>query len=62
MDAALMSSQLNAVSPRLIMTIGPLPDGMKPNSLRQNALDPRFHGVPAGPAHTPGEADGAGVA
>ena len=30
MDAALMSSQLNAVSPILIMTISPLPDAMKP--------------------------------
>jgi hypothetical protein len=30
MDAALMSSQLNAVSPMLIMTIGPLPDDMNP--------------------------------
>jgi hypothetical protein len=30
MDAALMSSQLNAVSPMLIMMIGPRPDDMKP--------------------------------
>ena len=30
MDSALMSSQLNAVSPILIMTISPLPDAMKP--------------------------------
>jgi hypothetical protein len=30
-------------------------------SLRQNALDPGFHGVPAGPAHAEREADGADV-
>ena len=30
MDVALMSSQLNAVSPMLIMMIGPRPDNMKP--------------------------------
>ena len=29
--------------------------------LRQNALDPGFHGVPTGPAHTNGDADGAGM-
>ena len=29
-------------------------------SLRQDALDPGFHGVPAGPAHSDREADGAG--
>jgi hypothetical protein len=30
----------------LIVTIGPLPDALKPgNSLRWNALDPGFHGV-----------------
>ena len=31
-------------------------------SPRQNALEPRFHGVPAGPAHPDRDADGAGVA
>jgi hypothetical protein len=31
-------------------------------SLRQNALDPGFHGVPAGPAHPERDADGAGGA
>src|SRR6185437_14226936 len=30
MDAALIPSQLNAVSPKLIMMIGPRPDNMKP--------------------------------
>ena len=31
------------------------------HSLRQNALDPGFHGVPAGPVHPDGDADGASV-
>ena len=31
------------------------------NSWRQNALDPGFHGVPAGPIHPNRAADGAGV-
>jgi len=31
------------------------------NSRRQNALDPGFQDVPAGPAHPDREADGAGV-
>jgi hypothetical protein len=33
-------------------------------SLRQNAMDPGFHGVPAGPAHPErdGDGNGAGVA
>jgi hypothetical protein len=31
------------------------------DSLRQNALDPGFHGVPLGPARTDRDADGAGV-
>ena len=30
-------------------------------SLRQDAVDPGFHGVPAGPAHPDRDADGAGV-
>jgi len=30
-------------------------------SLRRNALDPGFHGVPAGPAHPGRDAGGAGV-
>jgi hypothetical protein len=30
--------------------------------LRWNALDPGFHGIPRGPAHTDREADDAGVA
>src|SRR6185312_13937669 len=29
--------------------------------VRSNALDPGFHGVPAGPAHLNQDADGAGV-
>jgi hypothetical protein len=53
----------------LIMTTGLLPDAVKPgirrsetgNSLRQDALDPGFHGVPAGPAHPERDADGTGV-
>jgi len=32
------------------------------HSLRQNALDPGFHRVPAGPAHPERAADGAGGA
>jgi len=54
------------------MRIGPLPDALKAAfaesrrpgsgvSQRQNALDPGFHDVPAGPAHPDRDADGAGV-
>jgi len=53
----------------LIMKLGPLPDAYQTpagrhgsgHSLRLNALDPRFHDVPAGPAQPDGEADGVGV-
>jgi hypothetical protein len=53
----------------LIMTIGPLPDACwtpagrteTGDSLRQNALDPGFHGVPAGLAHPGRDADGVDV-
>jgi hypothetical protein len=31
------------------------------HSLRQDALDPGFHSVPTGPAHTSPDADGAGL-
>jgi hypothetical protein len=31
------------------------------HALRQNALEPGFHGVPAGPTHPDRDADGAGV-
>jgi hypothetical protein len=64
-----MPSQLNSISLMLIMTIGPLPDARQTpvgrhetgDSLRQNALDPGFHGVPPGPARTDRDADGAGA-
>ena len=45
----------------MIMTIGLLPDAMKPDPLRLKALDPEFHGVPTGPAHANRGADGVGV-
>jgi hypothetical protein len=53
----------------LIMKIGPLPDACRTHagrhetglSLRQDALDPGFHGVPNGSAHPGPDADGAGV-
>ena len=43
MDAALMLLELNRSA------AGRTGSGV---TLRQNALDPGFHGVPAGPAHT----------
>jgi hypothetical protein len=42
------------------MTIGPLPDAMKP-AFHGVALDPGFHAVRAGPAHPDRDADGSGV-
>jgi hypothetical protein len=53
----------------LIMTIGLLRDAWRTPagrtgsglSLRQNALDPGFHDVLTGPAHTNRDADDAGV-
>jgi hypothetical protein len=53
----------------LMMKIGPLPDACRTpagrtetgDSLRQNALDPGFHRVPAGSAHPDRDADGVGV-
>jgi hypothetical protein len=59
MDAALMSSQLNAVSPMLIMMIGPRPDDMKPGI--HCVVTHWIRGFMA-LAHTNREADGAGVA
>jgi hypothetical protein len=50
----------------LIMTISLPPDTLPGrtrtgHSLRQDALDPGFHSVPTGPAHTSPDADGAGL-
>jgi hypothetical protein len=66
-DAA--SRHHRALPLKLIMKIGPLPDACQTPagrtgtrlSLRQNAMDPGFHGVPACPAHLERAADGAGV-
>jgi hypothetical protein len=47
---------------RAFTAFGPLPDANETRiPLRQNALDPGFHGVPAGAAHPDREADGVGV-
>jgi len=54
-----MSSQLNAVSPMLIMMIGPRPDDMKPGI--HCVVTHWIRGFMA-LAHTNREADGAGVA
>jgi hypothetical protein len=53
----------------LIMTIGLMPDACRTpggrnetgSSLRENTLDPGFHGVLTGPAHPDRDADGAGA-
>jgi hypothetical protein len=46
----------------LIMKLGPLPGRNETEiPLRQNALDPGFHDVLAGPAHPDRNANGAGV-
>jgi hypothetical protein len=68
-DTAFMLLELNAVELKLIMKIGPLPDACRTPAgrdetglpVRSNALEPGFHGVPAGPAHPDRAADGAGV-
>ncbi len=46
----------------MIMKIGPLPEACRTlTGGLPDAVDPGFHGVPAGPAHPDHEADGAGM-